>query len=137
MIDSAPLIIVAIVILLGLGLLALISRFQPKRRLDNAWYQSQWRGIELQFVDGKAGQKLAVINADKLVDRAMSEKAFKGKTMGEKLKNHPNAFSNLNGVWRAHKLRNRIAHDHSEVSEVDCRYALNDLRQALKELGAL
>lgn len=128
--------LVLVVVIVGLGLLFLLSR-RPAAKLNHQWYAEQWQAIEGQFSDGSSGQALAVINADKLVDRAMQQKNFGGQTMGERLKKHPQAFADINAIWRAHKLRNRIAHEPGKVYEAECRTALNDLRQGLKDLGAL
>ncbi|HEX4662512.1 MAG TPA: hypothetical protein VH144_02765 [Candidatus Saccharimonadales bacterium] len=128
--------LVIAIVVLGLGLLFLLSR-RPQTGLNHQWYDEQWRGIEGTFRDGKSGQVLAVISADKLLDKAMQQKGFGGQTMGERLKKHPTAFADVNAIWRAHKLRNRIAHDQIQVYEAECRTALNTLRQGLRDLGAL
>lgn len=126
-----------IVIVVGLILLFVFAKFQPRRPLKREWYQAKWQTVEAQFADGPSGQALAVVNADKLLDRAMQDKGYAGQTMGERLKKHPNSFADINAIWRAHKLRNRIAHDHSQVYEAECRSALTTFRQGLKDLGAL
>jgi hypothetical protein len=136
-VDQLIYLFVPVVVVVGLGLLVVITKMQPKRRLDTKWFETRWRNVEAQFDDGQAGQSLAVVNADKLLDTAMQRKGFKGKTMGERLKNHPNAFADINAVWRAHKLRNQIAHEHVQVYEVECRNALQTFRQALKDVGAV
>ena len=128
---------VAAVIVVGIVLLVILSRAQPKARLNQEWYAERWRAIEQQLEDGRSGQILAVVNADKLLDHAMQGKHFRGKTMGERLKNHPTAFADINAIWRAHKLRNRIAHEQSQAYEAECRSAVATLRQGLKDLGAL
>ena len=47
-------------------------------------------------------------------------------------------FSNLNAVWRAHKLRNAIAHEAGfEVSYKQAFNALAIYKEALKDLGAI
>ncbi len=107
-------------------------------RLNRAWFAEQWAGVEAQFQDGKAGQQLAVVNADKLLDKAMRDLRFKGQTMGERLKSHPKSFSNINAIWSAHKLRNRIAHESNlSVSAEEAKRALHDLKNGLRDLGAL
>jgi hypothetical protein len=79
-----------------------------------------------------------VLNADKLVDQALRESGINGETMGERLKSSATKFSDLNGLWTAHKLRNRIAHEPDvAVSYDEARYALNCFRKALKDLGAI
>ncbi|MBL8159211.1 hypothetical protein JNJ66_02020 [Candidatus Saccharibacteria bacterium] len=109
-----------------------------KRRLDTAKYDAKWRQIEGQLRDGSSGRQLAVVNADKLLDAAMQELGFRGKTMGERLKNYRTRFSDNNGIWEAHKLRNRIAHETDvHVNEQQALRALAQLKRGLKDLGAL
>lgn len=107
--------------------------------LDKDKYRSDWLAIENRFSkDEVAHFEMVVLNADKLLDRAMEELGFAGKTMGERLKNSQNRFSNLNGVWRAHKLRNQIAHEvNVKLTFEQVRAALSQFKQALKDLGAI
>lgn len=138
MIDSAAIGgLFAVILFAAVVLYALVNRNTGKKTLDTEWYAAQWRNIEAQFNDGHAGQSLAVMNADKLLDRAMQDKHFKGTSMGERLKGHAPAFTDINAIWKAHKLRNRIAHDHVQVFESECKSAIYSLRQGLKDLGAL
>ncbi len=79
-----------------------------------------------------------VVEADKLLDKALCEMGTPGKTMGERLKHAGGRFTKLNSVWYAHKLRNQIAHEHGFKLEYNqARHALNVFRQALKDLGAI
>lgn len=79
-----------------------------------------------------------VTEADKLLDKALIEMGVSGKTMGERLKKSSTKFSNLNAVWRAHKVRNAIAHEAGfEVSFQQAKNALEIYKQALKDLGAI
>ncbi|HEX6462290.1 MAG TPA: hypothetical protein VFZ58_03380 [Candidatus Saccharimonadales bacterium] len=130
--------------LLAVFILALVAvafmSFGAKRpsRLNQAWFAQQWASIEAQFKDGKAGQQLAVVNADKLLDKAMRDLRYKGNTMGERLKSHSKNFKNINAIWSAHKLRNRIAHESNiSVSAEEVKRALHDLKNGLKDIGAL
>ena len=79
-----------------------------------------------------------ITEADKLLDKALIEMGIPGKTMGERLKKSGTKFSNLNAVWRAHKVRNAIAHEAGfEVSFQQAKNALEIYKQALKDLGAI
>ncbi|MEK7555632.1 MAG: hypothetical protein AAB516_02330 [Patescibacteria group bacterium] len=56
--------------------------------------------------------RLAIIEADNLVDEILIIHDHPGKDMGERLKSiHPNEIGNYNDLWEAHKMRNRIAHE--------------------------
>ena len=80
----------------------------------------------------------SIINCDKLLDKAMIEMGVPGKTMGDRLKRAGGRFTNLNSVWRAHKLRNAIAHESDiEISYKQAHNALQIYKQALKDLGAI
>ncbi len=102
-------------------------------------YQTDFLAIENKMrKESPATWMTTIIEADKLLDKALIEMGVPGKTMGDRLKRRGDKFSNLNGVWRAHKLRNAIAHEAG--FEVGYKQALNALeiyKQALKDLGAI
>ncbi len=59
--------------------------------------------------------KLAIIEADIILDDVLKEKGYTGNSLGERLKSiSPQQLSTLNDAWEAHKVRNRIAHDGSD-----------------------
>lgn len=59
--------------------------------------------------------KLAIIEADIILDDTLKEKGYVGISLGERLKNiSPNQLESLSDAWEAHKVRNRIAHDGSD-----------------------
>jgi len=110
------------------------------KRLDVEYYRAKCLEIEHQLKrDESTSYHMSVINADKLLQKALMERGFKGKTMGEKMKNANLLFGkNNNDVWSAHKLRNRIAHEtDAHITYDDARYALACFRKALKDLGAI
>lgn len=130
----------AAVLIIGALLLFLICVTKKGvKRLDVEKYRVRCLAIEQQFKkEEPSSYHLAVLNADKLVDQALRELDVKGQTMGERMKNSANRFSNRNGIWTAHKLRNVIAHESdAHVSYESARQALNNFRQALKDLGAI
>ena len=102
-------------------------------------YQARMLAIENKLhKDNPATYAISIINADKLLDKALMEMGVPGKTMGERLKKIPNKFKDINGVWRAHKLRNALAHEPDfEVSYRQASNALVVYKQALKDLGAI
>lgn len=51
-----------------------------------------------------------ILEFDKLLDLALAKIGKKG-TLGEKLKNSEKLFSNIDNVWKVHKIRNKIAHE--------------------------
>lgn len=106
---------------------------------DKEAYQSYFLQVENQLSkENKLSYNACVIEADKLLDKAMMEMGIPGKTMGDRLKRSGDKFTQLNSVWYAHKLRNQIAHERGfSVEYNQARHALATYRQALKDLGAI
>lgn len=102
-------------------------------------YQSRFLAIENKLSkENPATFMTTVIEADKLLDKALMEMGTPGKTMGDRLKRSGDKFTNINAVWRAHKLRNAIAHETDlEISYKQASNALAIYKQALKDLGAI
>jgi len=56
--------------------------------------------------------KLAIIEADIILDDTLKQKGYLGSSLGERLKSISSGqLESLNDAWEAHKVRNRIAHD--------------------------
>ena len=108
-------------------------------KFDINEYQSRFLAIENKLNrDNPATFPLTIINCDKLLDRALIEIGLPGKTMGDRLKRCDSKFSNLDSVWRVHKIRNQIAHDNDfELSYKQAQNAIEIYKQALKDLGAI
>lgn len=82
--------------------------------------------------------KLAVIEADKLLDYALKAQNFSGETMAERLNSATYKYPKLKKVWWAHKVRNYIVHDPNYIVKFNetCR-VLDLFKKALKKLGGL
>ncbi len=80
--------------------------------------------------------KHAVVEADKLLEYALCSRRKK-VSLGDELKRQGSKlFTDLNGVWRVHKLRNRIVHELGfEITEKDASHALVIFKQALADVG--
>lgn len=77
-----------------------------------------------------------ILSYDKILDQLLSEKKYSW-TLWEKLKKNSAIFLNINEIWFAHKLRNKIAHDiHPNISEKDFlkweKIFLRELKNLLK-----
>lgn len=56
--------------------------------------------------------KLAIIEADIILDDVLKQHGYPGASLGERLKSiSPQQLGSLQDAWEAHKVRNRIAHD--------------------------
>lgn len=82
---------------------------------------------------------IAIIEADKMLDDALTRVGAIGDSIGEKLKTISlGDLPSLDEAWSAHKLRNRIAHETGFVlTQKDARDAVKNYESALKDLGYL
>lgn len=129
----------AILIFGGL-LFAIISLTKNSpRTLDQDKYRSRWMAIESRLKrDDENSYTVCILEADKLLDRSLRDRGISGKTMAERMKQCQGKWTNGNGVWAAHKLRNRIAHETDVKVDYDrARQALIAFKQGLKDMGAI
>ncbi len=55
--------------------------------------------------------KLAIIEADIILDEALKKAGYAGASLGDRLKSiSPSQLNSLDAAWQAHKVRNQIAH---------------------------
>lgn len=129
----------AILIFGGL-LFAVISLTKnAPRTLDQDKYRSRWMAIESRLKrDDDNTYTVCILEADKLLDQSLRDRGLAGKTMAERMKQCQGKWTNGNGVWAAHKLRNRIAHETDVRVDYDrARQALIAYKQGLKDMGAI
>jgi len=138
--DILLLIFLVVAGLLGaMVLVAVVARGRTHSALNVEKYRSAWLAIEQQLKrDDESSHVLCVLNADKLLDKALRECGHKGQTMGERMKSAKDVWSNANGVWSAHKLRNQLAHEtDARLTYEQARQALGSFKQALKDVRAI
>jgi hypothetical protein len=152
--DAWP--ILAAVLLGGLVLLSVVSAGAGKRhnrgprrarggsssgpKMNKQQMRERWDQIKMTSQTGGSGLKSAMLDADKLFDQAMKQSGIPGETMGDRLKNARQSFdrNTYDNVWRAHKLRNTMAHEIGfDLVPSQVREALSDFERGLRELGVL
>jgi hypothetical protein len=104
-----------------------------------AEFRSAWHVIEASSKE-PARRHHAIMQADILLDRALQFHKIPGNTLGERLKASTSKLSRdvLDAAWRAHKVRNRIAHElHATLSDREAQQAMTDFRTVLKTLELL
>ena len=133
-----------VLLMLVLGLLVAVgvatayrAITRPKLEdLDPKRLAAMWAEIEKTSDHGLMGAKLAVVEADKLLDTVLRKMHFPGETMGERLKMAAYKYPTISRVWPAHKLRNQLVHDATfEISIRQAKSAIRDFRDALKTLN--
>lgn len=119
-----------------LVVLAFVYRRLPKR-LHADKFLCDWKELQ-SFCRDKSTWGQAVIDADKLLDKALKRRKYKGKRMGERMVAAQRTISNNDQLWFAHNLAKKvIANPAMKLKENDVKMALIGFRQALKDLGAL
>lgn len=77
-------------------------------RVDKEWNAI----VEKANTNDESLWKMAIMEADSVLDRMIQEMGYSGETMGERMqKIRPQEFPLLDDAWRVHKVRNFIAHD--------------------------
>lgn len=107
----------------------------PKTKVQSAWARIQKRLAS----KNEAEYKMAVIEADKLLDNILEAMGFKGDMLGEKLKTAKAVqMQHIDGIWEAHKIRNRIVHSPDEkISLSEAEKAIEEFKKGLEELDIL
>lgn len=100
----------------------------------------EWESITKRLiVKDEANYKLAIIEADKLLDTVLKKLTIPGATMGERLKAIPVAqLPSIDNVWQAHRLRNHLVHTTEfGLTENKAKQAIDIYKQAFNELKVL
>lgn len=105
------------------------------RRMAGRW-QSALSRLETA---NEAEYKLAIIEADSMIDEALKRLGFGGQTLEERLQNiSPIIFTNLSELKDAHRLRNNIVHDPNFLLSMDqARRVMGIYEQSLTELDLI
>lgn len=138
---SAVVIMLIVILLIGFAILAVLAltRGHGRRLLNKEKYRTAWLEIENNITkDNNSSYQFAILSADKLLDKALKESGVPGETMGDRLKQSDRLLQDINGVWAAHKMRNRIAHEvGGNINKVVAKRMLAIYKNALKDLGAI
>src|SRR3989344_1917682 len=89
-------------------------------------------GVESEY-------KLAIIEADNLMDNSLKRLGYSGATLGERLqKLTPTAVPNIGQVLESHKIRDSVVHDPDyRLSLDEAKKTLDAYSQAFKDLQIL
>lgn len=101
--------------------------------------QEAWAGIEAQAARGAEGQRLAVIDADRLADRLLKDAGYAGEGALDRMRQLPvDRLATASDLMAAHRFRNRLVHEVGFTpSDRDLESALAQYRAFLSEVGYL
>lgn len=110
--------------------------YQPfgVRKIERDWRRITTRldiGLESEY-------KLAIIEADNMLNETLEMMGYKGESLGERLENlSAVTLSNIEEAKEAHQVRNNIIHDPNyKLSLDEARRILGIYEQALRDLQA-
>ena len=102
---------------------------------QNARWESVLKDL---FTDNPGDWKIAIIEADAMLEGLLDQLKYKGENLGEKLKSADKSkFHSLNSAWEAHLVRNRIAHEGSkfELSHHEAKRIISLYEQVFREFS--
>jgi len=82
--------------------------------------------------------KLAIIEADIILDDVLKHQGYAGTSLGERLRSiSPSSLASLDDAWQAHKIRNQIAHAGADfiLTQKLARETINQYKRVFVELG--
>ena len=100
----------------------------------------QWQ-VVLNHLNAEtpAEWKLAILEADNMLDEILEAEGYRGESIGDRLKAmDPGSLRSYSDVWEAHKVRNRIAHEGAatmDFSKKEARDTIGKFEKVFKELG--
>ncbi len=101
-------------------------RWEKIMQLFNSHNQNDWR--------------VAIIDADTMLDELLISYNFPGENLGERLKNaNQRLMPTTQNAWEAHKIRNRIAHEGINyiLSEHDAQLARRNFEIVFRDAGII
>ncbi len=109
-----------------------------KEKEDNVDEKSEQWDVVLEHMKSPRPTewKLAIMEADNMLEDLVRKVGYEGETLGERLKSiDPSDFRSIEGAWEAHKVRNRIAHEGAsfDLTEREAKRVIRLYEQVFKE----
>lgn len=118
--------------------LAVDKAAEAERKTRNA---ERWAAVQENVGSSSEGDwRLAILEADILLDDMLKDLGAFGDTLGERLKSTtPHTLPSIQKAWEAHLVRNKIAHDGANfaLSQHEARRVVALFEAVLREGGFL
>lgn len=112
-----------------------------KELYGGAHKNSPWSQIESHIESGSPNDwKLAIIEADIMLDKVLTDAGYAGTSIGDKLKSaSPQSFTTVQDAWDAHLIRNKIAHEGSDfvLTQRTAKEAIYKYKRVFQEFKVL
>jgi hypothetical protein len=81
--------------------------------------------------------RIAIIEADSMLEELLEERGYAGDTLSEKLKDA--SFVNVDSAWEAHKVRNEVAHKGIDfpLSQIETRRTMRLYENVFEEFNVI
>ncbi|MDO8510297.1 MAG: hypothetical protein Q7S15_01595 [bacterium] len=98
---------------------------------------AKWERIQTHIAsDNPSDWKLAILEADIMLDLMLDRMGYMGETIGDKLKRVERSdFNTIDNAWEAHKIRNAIAHQGADfvINQREARRVVELYRSVFEE----
>lgn len=105
---------------------------------DSDLYNRRWRTVSDHVNSENPNDwRQAILEADVLLDTAITSRGYTGESLGEKMKQIKRSDINtIDEAWEAHKIRNRVAHEGSnfEISQREAKRVVSLYEKVFIEL---
>lgn len=102
---------------------------------------SRWDVIQRRVTENSPESwRIAIIEADILLDEVLTNAGYVGTSLGEKLKSaNPSSFTTIRDAWDAHMVRNKIAHAGSDfiLTKKVAQDTLVQFERVFREFGVI
>lgn len=100
---------------------------------------TRWENIVMLAASANESDwRRAIIEADVMLGDLLTEQGYRGSTMGDQLKDaNPLQFTTLDLAWKAHKMRNDIAHggEGFQLTDRDVRATIDQYGRVFEEFN--
>jgi hypothetical protein len=109
---------------------------------NNKNQNPRWQYVlSLVESDSDSDWRVAIMEADSILDDAMRERGYAGDSLGERLTSARTSggFANIENAWEGHTLRNKIAHEGANfpISQLEARRAIRLYETCFEEFKIL
>src|SRR3989344_924876 len=114
--------------------------YDPNKIQQKKIAKSRWEEILERFnVGTESDMRLAVIEADSLVDDVFKKLGYPGETLGERIASvSPEELRSINDLREAHGIRNRLVHTPGyKINKDDAERSIRRYQQVLSELEVI
>jgi len=145
-----------ICLILGTGIIYCVIRIRQVRHLERMKFEAAERSVAAEDVplthlrwnkvleqansDSEQHWRLAILEADIMLNELLDLKGYKGDTMADKMKQVERAdFNSIDDAWEAHKVRNTIAHEGAsyQINNREARRIIGLYEKIFKEFKVI